>query len=58
MAMTVLPTVLSSRPPATIAVFPVANNSGAEHDYLTKGITAELLRRLGGIQDLQVYPDA
>ena len=56
MAVTVLPVVLSSQPPAAIAVFPVLNNTSPEHDYLTRGITAELLRRLGGIQDLHVYP--
>ena len=55
-AVTVLPAVLSSGPPATIAVYPVSNNTTPENDYLTKGMTAELLRRLGGIQDLHVYP--
>jgi serine/threonine protein kinase/tetratricopeptide (TPR) repeat protein len=55
-AITVLPAILSSRPPATIAVFPVLNNTSPEHDYLTKGISAELLRRLGGVHDLHVYP--
>jgi serine/threonine-protein kinase len=56
-ACAAVPTLIWSTTAIPVLVYPVANETGnAELDYLSKGLSGELLRRLSRIKALQIFP--